>query len=591
MWGYQLLFRISQEGRAKYLFQALDGRFEPEVFIVGICVEQHDGRFPACVEPEEEFWIPSEAFNRVLSRMKDIVPTYPESQIRQSHPLAQKWQDEGLVKRGVQDAIREVVAAFPGKPTGMRYFPSWPVSLGGFLVSLVVGLQEEVIQSHASLKSDRVKIHDYRSFHVPTSLVEAVIDEYLSDTAGELLMPDPGADPLSGKSKGEILRAAGKRMIASTAQRADSFDNQEGREEGLFDACNGMSSLRYEGVGSVGHVILARAEHPAVKSEVSFLQPVSVANSRSLRKLLELTKGDLALHINAKDVFGLGRTADYESENEDLYEINILDHHLWELAHAGQALMRVHDGLPCLPVPLFDASKLRTDLCRVFRKVTEAQAYLLVKLVSEATEEKHGTMLLISEEATAEAERLKWQATLIEPCALTPEMLRQLTPIDGAVLLDPEGVCHAIGVILDGIATEKGDPARGARFNSAVRYVETRKEACVAIVVSEDGGVDLAPDLRPSIQRSKIESGITELEELLTADHVNQRQYRQLTDWFGGKRFYLLPEHCEVLNKLIAAIDAHVSEQDPEAPRIVRHEFVANPSFDPGLYYEEELRQ
>jgi hypothetical protein len=37
-------------------------------------------------------------------------------------------------------------------------------------------------------------------------------------------------------------------------------------------------------------------------------------------------------------------------------------------------------------------------------------------------------------------------------------------PNTGGVLIDPNGTCYAIGVILDGIATTKGDPARGSRY-------------------------------------------------------------------------------------------------------------------------------
>jgi DNA integrity scanning protein DisA with diadenylate cyclase activity len=72
-----------------------------------------------------------------------------------------------------------------------------------------------------------------------------------------------------------------------------------------------------------------------------------------------------------------------------------------------------------------------------------------------------------------------------------------ITAIDGAVLIDPTTTCYAIGVILDGLASNKGTPSRGARYNSAIRYVETCKYPCLAIIVSEDGSIDLVPDLMP----------------------------------------------------------------------------------------------
>jgi DNA integrity scanning protein DisA with diadenylate cyclase activity len=74
---------------------------------------------------------------------------------------------------------------------------------------------------------------------------------------------------------------------------------------------------------------------------------------------------------------------------------------------------------------------------------------------------------------------------------MAPSFIRQLTQIDGAMLLDTEGYCHAIGLILDGLASEHGDAARGARYNSAIRYVETSTHNCLAVVVSDDGLINL----------------------------------------------------------------------------------------------------
>jgi DNA integrity scanning protein DisA with diadenylate cyclase activity len=77
---------------------------------------------------------------------------------------------------------------------------------------------------------------------------------------------------------------------------------------------------------------------------------------------------------------------------------------------------------------------------------------------------------------------------------LGEEMIRRVTSIDGAVLLDAEGRCHAVGAILDGRATADGRPARGARYNSALRYVRDAGCPTLAVVVSEDGRVDVLPD-------------------------------------------------------------------------------------------------
>jgi len=335
-------------------------------------------------------------------------------------------------------------------------------------------------------------------------------------------------------------------------------------------------------------MIIARRDHPALEAAITFSQPVDIHNSRAARKLLELASRGLALHMNARSIFGLAEVGSYEAQSEDLYEINVLDHHHWELGHAGQSLMRVQSGQPRLPAPLFNAPKLRKDIGRVFRGLAANHAADIVRLVEGAAKEKHGTMLVVVDDAAGEAKRLAKQATCIEPFPLTPESLTHLTPIDGAVLISPDATCHAIGVILDGLATDKGNPARGARFNSAVRYVETHNRPCLAVVVSEDGGVDLVPDLLPAIRPSEIDQVIADLEVILGAPSVNTRRYNKLTQWLENRAFYLLEEHCAKINDVVKRIDDRIAKENPRGFHIIRKDFVPNSALDPDLYYDEE---
>jgi len=241
-----------------------------------------------------------------------------------------------------------------------------------------------------------------------------------------------------------------------------------------------------------------------------------------------------------------------------------------------------------LPQPPFDEIKLQKDLLRIFRKMTEKHIHRILGIVREAEKEKHGTMLMISEGAKSESHRLASQGTPITPKVLNPELLRNLTPIDGAVLLNPKGVCYAIGVILDGMATDAGDSARGARYNSAIRYVMSTKYASLAVIVSEDGGVDFFPNPLPMIRRSEIETNIVVLRSLHGDQSMNRRKFNATMEWLSQKRFYLLPQHCDEINELMRAIDSKLAEEDPTAMRIVRSEFVPHPSMDVDLYYEPE---
>jgi hypothetical protein len=99
MWGYQIHFCFGQESAAARVCQALDPRFHPLVFLVGILQEDRKDRHLACVEPEDHFWIQSAAFDRLGDHVPEILASYPESRLLQSHLAAQKRQSDRLFRR------------------------------------------------------------------------------------------------------------------------------------------------------------------------------------------------------------------------------------------------------------------------------------------------------------------------------------------------------------------------------------------------------------------------------------------------------------------------------------------------------------
>lgn len=112
-------------------------------------------------------------------------------------------------------------------------------------------------------------------------------------------------------------------------------------------------------------------------------------------------------------------------------------------------------------------------------------------IVENAKKQKHGTMLLFSEKAGEEKERL---CSAGYPVTINKNMdckyyIEAVTGIDGAVLLDDTGEIYMIGVILDGKMPLKGIRMdRGARYNSAVRYSFAHiGEKHLLVVISEDG--------------------------------------------------------------------------------------------------------
>lgn len=588
MWGYQPHFRIGKKSDAERIFKLLDERLCPEVFLVGVLTGDGDQGYPACVEPESDFWTKSEEFNSTLKLAERIIESYPERKMIHSHPRAQKWHDESLFRRSIRDAIKQTVEANPNKPSEFKYFVSYPSKVDGYLVSLVLGLQKIILDDHPCLQKGSVPMHECRDMTVSISLLDAVVGEYLGKVSGDLNLPDPGSGLGDIMNAEEIVRDGAKRLMTGLAYRVD----QDGLIpwSNLLESCTNIAHTYYEGGVARGNMVLAHENNVCIEKVVGFENAPKLCATRAARKLLQLASQDFALHTNSDTVYGLVNVKNnYNPADEDVFKVCFLGRHHWRVIHNDQVLMGIEYGQPYLLKSPFDEIKLKKDIPRIFGKMTEEQVDSIVALAREAEKEKHGTMLVISAGAKCESERLETQGTCISPTKLTPELLRNLTPIDGAILLNPEGECYAIGVVLDGMANEIGNPARGARYNSAIRYVTSSKHPCLAIVVSEDGGVDFFPNLKPMIRRSHIENAITSLRDVLKKEKVTRRKYNEVLGWLKENSFYLLAQDCCDINELMEAIEEKLKAEDPMAMRILRNKFVPDPDMDIELYYEQEI--
>ena len=584
MWGYQIHFRAGINHDVDNIFSSLDKRFQPEIFLVGILVDEHnERRFPACVEPENDFWALSEDFNNVLQDAQNSLKNDPEKNLFHTHPLAQKYHDTRIFKRAVKNNIYKCINENKSRPEGMSYFTSIPQEQNGYLVSIVIGLQTDVLSNYKCLQKTQLVFDEYHKSNVQTSFVESVIQNYLNEASKKLLLPDPGCDVDPFDTDDILLRSAKdfavQLSIRTNPQKYEAW-------YGVFKNCNAISSSYYEKATGKGTIVLARKEHHCLVSEVKFLNPINLSNTKGARKLLQLASNDLSLHCDGQMIYGLVKIQDYHCDNEDVFVIKFVEHYHWEISHAEQTLMRVKYGRVHIPKAKFDEYKLRSDLFRIFDDIKKESIDQIVDLVNTAVTEQHGTMLLISSNAENEAKRLKTQSILIEPQILTPEILKTLTPIDGAVILAPNGTCYAIGAILDGIATEKGNSSRGARFNSAIRYIEASHLPAIAIIVSEDGDVDFVPDLKSAIDRKEIDQRIKRLQVINKNEKISRESYYRLRNWLDNHRFYLLPEDCEIINILIKKLDEKLQTQDNGAINIILQPFEPNDEFNKKLYYQ-----
>lgn len=166
MWGYQPHYRVHVESIAESVLNRLDRDLRPEVLLVGVLPKPVSGKHPACVEPEVECWIESNAFDDVIARAAPIRAAYPEANMFHSLQVAQERADDALYRRSIRDAILAVIDGHPGKPEDTTFFATAPVAVQDYLVSVVLAVRTSALEGHFRLSSGIVAMHEYQNFGV-----------------------------------------------------------------------------------------------------------------------------------------------------------------------------------------------------------------------------------------------------------------------------------------------------------------------------------------------------------------------------------------------------------------------------------------
>ena len=305
-----------------------------------------------------------------------------------------------------------------------------------------------------------------------------------------------------------------------------------------------------------------------------FSTPVPFRDSRWSRKVLQMVSSGSALVADDEYIFGIGNIATGVNpwEEKNVFEVEFLDHYCWHISCGEHVLMISKYEVPSLPQEKFLLTLLSDTYCRLFPSAGRNDADLFIELINIAIEQRHGSMLIVAQDAACEASRLQSQGTKIDPIRLTPDLFVQVSSIDGAVIVDPQGFCHAIGVILDGPVRRGCTPSRGSRYNSALRYVGSDSTLRLAVVVSDDQTLDIIPAPRTRIHRSIIVNVVKELEGA-TSDN-----YHKAINWLDQHRFYVDEELCSRVNAALVRISKEPMEVGEL--RIQWPEFKQDPDFN-----------
>lgn len=310
----------------------------------------------------------------------------------------------------------------------------------------------------------------------------------------------------------------------------------------LMEKIEGIATRTYEGESPFGCMLLMSPKllnerTGLVKYAIQFEgeNGISLDDGRRIRKLLEMTNNEHDLFLIADEhiIYGIGEVdwsllgtdsvfklefkglSRYdlmlirmkEEEPTDKRVVSDEDKKIFKMTTnlriVSDKLLGVSFKNPEIGQERFDLDLFKRITLATFKDTTtldQKNIDKLGKMIKEATQQQSGTMVVITEPDTArdEVRRLKKQSTPILKTQLNPIFIKHLTAIDGALYCDTDANCHAIGVILDGLSQEHlGDASRGARFNSAYKYLEKLKidkAPCVIVIISEDGMVNLIPE-------------------------------------------------------------------------------------------------
>jgi DNA integrity scanning protein DisA with diadenylate cyclase activity len=255
----------------------------------------------------------------------------------------------------------------------------------------------------------------------------------------------------------------------------------------ILDAILGIFNTREEGAWPRGQLIFI---DPSVLSRLSFvarfpeMEQPDINNSKHVRKLLQaveqserklVSQGSTIIGISNEIIKDFCIVADFRGRH-GFIRLN------------GEAVCSFSDGV-------YKSTTHQAKLVQVEEALLETpldseignRLYQIVcSIVHHAEGQKFGCTLII--DLNEKTEKIVGQK-LLPPLDLREdrhlELARSLAKVDGALHIGQDLKLHAFACLLDGRSIPGEDRARGARYNSALRFTYEHKNILVVVVSSD----------------------------------------------------------------------------------------------------------
>lgn len=549
LWGFQTHQQSSLQWSAKQLFERLIPGIDPKFAYVAIRVD--DTNNPAAiVEPMNDIFEASDFaettnLHSLILKLKTPI-IYAHSEGDPHGPQYVKRGMDAQSQANLVQSVRETIG-YRCIHDDLEPFVSDPITVGCYALFSVLLLKRSIIQTYRNI-NHRPQVR-YAS---TLSFIDAIANGFIAHATNitrtsidtKYLVPVSNDD--------EILSAAANDFLRTPFTYVGDFMMSHGAE--VFDS---LSTLTYEKQTAIGEIILAAFDHRNIEVSLTLSNPVDIHDYRTVRKLLQLVGRGEGLLYERRGIYGVGKiVGDYDTSRADLFRVRILEQFKWELVHQNTVLIRSEFGKPFVYRNIDQLDQFVELFQRIFAPSDTSLTHRTRLIATWASKLDCGTILVIHRNAVTETERFSSQAIRINPVPITQELIQKASRIDGAILLDETGICYAIGVILDGLATHLGRKERGSRFNSAVRYVASQTAPCLAMIVSDDGMIDVVPEFVHQLSKRLLDEKLKDAERLSAEQTVDATEYNKLLTWFKEHAKYLQNTHCKLLNKLFPQIES-----------------------------------
>ena len=488
IWQWQDTFIDAVNDLLKSIFETLELSIDYNIF--AIAIPQSSTKSDEIRFCPENCGFTGNNFQQIFQQARENFNRDPEQLFFMNVAHLDRDRRKSLYPKALRNALQSILnnCDLAQEQTS---FCSFPISKNQYWIVTVIQLDRNSFDRQYKLTKQEYEIFSMGKRRIDRCFLEAIVYRILRESELELQKASEG-NTASLANCERVIEDAACSLLESIKLHINKIDNID-----LLSFANAIAAERYEGKASQGRLIICQADCSDILAKVKLKNPVDVYNYRGIRKLLEVSSNQMALLCDVETVWGLGIPLDgYRSSLENLFEIRFSEHYTWELVHAENIMLRVKYRQPRLPRSRFDKQLFCDRVCQLFQ-IDSITAKRLITAVEAAIKQRHGTILVITPQAPQETIRLASQCIAIDPVVISKEIISHVSSIDGAILISPQGTIYSFGVILDGKITKNGNSTRGARYNSAIRYVDGERSHnvnCLALIVSEDGYVDLYPN-------------------------------------------------------------------------------------------------